>query len=121
MNKPKELPVQGVDNFWNEYGADEWSDAIVAAMKLGGVEQLYFVSGSEMAFYQEAIAKAESRKWPAPKLVTMMHESVALHAALGSAMVTGQPSAACSATDSCIMVTSFGAGQSRSSAFAMAS
>jgi acetolactate synthase-1/2/3 large subunit len=97
MNKPtdnKALQVKGVDNFWNEYGADEWSDAIVASMKLGGVDHLYFVSGSEMAFYQEAIAKAEDRGWPAPKLVTMMHESVALHAALGSAMVTGQPSAA---------------------------
>jgi acetolactate synthase-1/2/3 large subunit len=94
MNKPKELEIQAVDNFWHEYGAEEWSDAIVAAMKLGGIEHLYFVSGSEMAFYQEAIAKAEARGRPAPKLVTMMHESVALHAALGSAMVTGQPAAA---------------------------
>ena len=94
MNKPKELATPAADNFWREYGADDWSDAIVAAMKLGGIGELYFVSGSEMAFYQEAIAKAESRGWPAPKLVTMMHESVALHAALGSAMVTGQPAAA---------------------------
>jgi acetolactate synthase I/II/III large subunit len=98
MNTPREAAtehrIHGTDNFWSEYGADEWSDAIVASMKLGGVENLYFVSGSEMAFYQEAIVKAESRGWPAPKLVTMIHESVALHAALGSAMVTGQPSAA---------------------------
>lgn len=94
MNKPKELQAQAADNFWSEYGADEWSDAIVAAMKLGGVDHLYFVSGSEMAFYQEAIAKAEARGWPAPKLITMMHESVALHAALGTSMVTGQPAAA---------------------------
>ena len=76
MNKPTELKTPAADNFWNEYGADEWSDAIVAAMKLGGVEHLYFVSGSEMAFYQEAIAKAEARGWPAPRLITMMHESV---------------------------------------------
>ncbi len=94
MNKMADPQLQVGDNFWNEYGADEWSDAIVASMKLGGIDHLYFVSGSEMAFYQEAIAKAEKRGWPAPKLVTMMHESVALHAALGTAMVTGQPSAA---------------------------
>jgi acetolactate synthase-1/2/3 large subunit len=94
MNKMADPHLQVGDNFWNEYGAEEWSDAIVASMKLGGIDHLYFVSGSEMAFYQEAIAKAEARGWPAPKLVTMMHESVALHAALGTAMVTGQPSAA---------------------------
>jgi len=94
MNKMADPQLQIGDNFWSEYGADEWSDAIVASMKLGGIDNLYFVSGSEMAFYQEAIAKAEAKGWPAPRLVTMMHESVALHAALGNAMVTGQPSAA---------------------------
>ncbi len=94
MNKPNDLALQGADNFWNEYEAEEWSDALVQSMKLGGIDNLYFVSGSEMAFFQEAIAKGEARKRPVPKLVTMMHESVALHAALGSAMVTGQPAAA---------------------------
>ena len=48
----------GFDNYWNEYPADEWSDAIVAAMKLGGVDRIFFVSGSESAFLQEATAKA---------------------------------------------------------------
>ena len=43
---------------WGEYGADEWSDAMVASMKLGGVDNLFFVSGSEIAFYQESAAKA---------------------------------------------------------------
>ena len=37
---------------WNEHPADEWSDAIVAAMKLGGVDHLFFVSGTEIIFYQ---------------------------------------------------------------------
>jgi acetolactate synthase-1/2/3 large subunit len=81
---------QGV---WGRYPAEEWSDAIVAAMKLGGVSHLFFVSGSEMTFFQEAIAKAEDRETPAPKLVTMMHESVTLNAAIGTSMVTGQPAA----------------------------
>src|SRR5205823_12354683 len=54
---------------------------------------LFFVCGSEMTFYQEASAKAEDRGQPAPRLMTMMHESVALNAAIGVSMVTGQPTA----------------------------
>ncbi len=83
----------GGDTRWREYGADEYSDALVAALKLGGVEHLFFVSGSEIAFWQESIAKANDRGWPAPKLYTVPHESVALNAALGSAMVRNQPAA----------------------------
>ncbi|MBV8083706.1 MAG: thiamine pyrophosphate-requiring protein [Chloroflexi bacterium] len=78
---------------WGEYAAEEYSDAIVAALKLGGVDHLFFVSGSEIAFWQESVAKANSRGWPAPRLFTVTHESVALNAALGSAMVSGQPAA----------------------------
>ncbi len=78
---------------WGEYGADEWSDAMVASMKLGGVENLFFVSGSEIAFWQESVAKASEREWPAPRLITVTHEGVALNAAAGDAMVSGHPSA----------------------------
>lgn len=81
------------DARWKEYNAEEWSDALVAAMKLGGVEHLFFVSGSEIAFYQEAIGKAQDRGWPGPRLITVPHESVALNAALGETMISGQPSA----------------------------
>ncbi|MEC8856850.1 MAG: hypothetical protein VYE19_04280 [Chloroflexota bacterium] len=35
-----------------QYGADEWSDALVASMKLGGVDNLFFFAGSEIAFWQ---------------------------------------------------------------------
>ena len=93
MSASESRNLEGADNYWGTYGADEWSDAIVAAMALGGVERLFFVSGTEMNFFQEAIAKAQARGWPAPKLVTMMHESVTLNAALGSAMVSGRPAA----------------------------
>ena len=62
-------------------------------MKLGGVDNLFFVSGSEIAFWQESIAKAKEREWPAPRLVTVTHEGVALNAAAGDAMVSGKPSA----------------------------
>jgi acetolactate synthase I/II/III large subunit len=78
---------------WSEHPGEDWSDAIVQAMKLGGVDNLFFVSGSEIAFYQEAIAKARQRGWPAPRLLTVTHEGVALHAAAGNVMVSGQPAA----------------------------
>src|SRR5437667_12262730 len=84
---------------WSEHPADEWSDAVVAAMKLGGIDHLFFVSGSEMAFYQESIARAQRRGWPAPRLITVMHEGVALNAALGNAMASGQPAATAAHVD----------------------
>ena len=39
------------DKRWVECPAEEWSDAIVAAMKLGGVDYLFFVSGSEIGYF----------------------------------------------------------------------
>ncbi len=55
---------------------------------------IYFLSPvSEIAFWQESIAKANERGWPAPKLITVTHEAVALNAALGTAMVRNQPAA----------------------------
>ncbi len=81
------------DPSWGEYPAEEYTDAMVAAMKLGGVDYMYFVSGTEIVYWQEAIAKAEARGWAAPRLITSIHESVALNAAMGSAMVTGKPAA----------------------------
>ena len=71
------------DARWSEYPGEEWSDAMVQAMKLGGIDHLFFVSGSEIAFWQESIARASEKGWPAPKLVTVPHEGVALNAALG--------------------------------------
>ena len=84
---------------WGEYPAEQWSDAIVAAMKAGGIDHLFFTSGSEIGFYQEAIAKAAALGRLAPRLVTMMHEGVALNAAMGSAMVTGKPAATAAHVD----------------------
>jgi len=78
---------------WREYAAEEWSDALVAAMKLGGVDYLFFISGTEMTFFQEAVAKAQNLGRPTPKLMTMVHESVALNAAVGYSMLTGKPAA----------------------------
>jgi hypothetical protein len=56
------IETLGAESYWGEYAADEWSDAIVAAMKLGGVDHLFFVSGAEMNFFQEAIAKGRGAR-----------------------------------------------------------
>jgi acetolactate synthase I/II/III large subunit len=84
---------------WTEVRADEASDALVAAMGLGGVEYLFFTSGSEIMFYQEAIAKAKAQGLPAPKLITMTHEHPNLNAAIGYAMATGKPAATAAHVD----------------------
>ena len=78
---------------WVKVPADEASDAIIAAMALGGVDLLFFTSGSEIAFYQEAIAKARAHGRAAPRLITMTHEHAGLNAALGYAAVSGRPAA----------------------------
>src|SRR5829696_1677532 len=78
---------------WTEVAADEVADAVVAAMALGGVEHLFFTSGSEIMFYQEAAAKAQALGRPAPRLLTMTHEHTGLNAAIGWSMYTGRPAA----------------------------
>ena len=47
---------------WTETKADDVADAIVAALSAGGVDHLFFTSGSEIGFYQEAVAKARAKK-----------------------------------------------------------
>ena len=88
-----ELQSAAVEQWWGEYPADEWADALVASMKLGGIDNFFFVSGTELSFYQEAIAKAQVLGRPAPRLFSMTHEGPTLMAAIGSSMVSGQPAA----------------------------
>ena len=68
-------------------------EAIVAALGHGGVDHLFFSSGTELAFYQEAIAKARAHGRPAPRLIAMTHEFVGLNAALGYTAVSGKVAA----------------------------
>jgi acetolactate synthase-1/2/3 large subunit len=77
---------------WAQVAAEENGDALVAAMALGGVDHVFFTSGSEIAFYQEGIAKAQALGRPAPRLITMTHEHAGLNAALGYTAVSGKPS-----------------------------
>lgn len=78
---------------WCESPAGDAGDAIVAALANGGVEVLFFTSGSEICFYQEAIARARAEGRPAPRLITVTHEHANLNAALGYAAVSGKPAA----------------------------
>lgn len=82
-----------------EIDAADAGEAVVAAMTAGGVEILFFTSGSELAFYQEAIAKARAQGRKAPRLVLMTHEVPALNAALGYAAATGRPAATAAHVD----------------------
>src|ERR1700751_4320748 len=68
---------------WIEVPVADNGEAIVAAMTEAGVEFIFFTSGSEIGFYQEAIAKAEAQGRKAPKLISVTHEHVNLKAALG--------------------------------------
>jgi acetolactate synthase I/II/III large subunit len=84
---------------WTQVAEGDVGDAIVAALAAAGVDVLFFTSGSELAFYQEAIAKAEALGHPAPRLITMIHEHASLNAALGYAAVSGKPVATAAHAD----------------------
>jgi acetolactate synthase-1/2/3 large subunit len=59
-------------------------------VKLGGIDHIFFVSGTELGYYQ---ADGQGRCGLAAQ-TRLLHESAALHAAIGAAMVSGKPSAA---------------------------
>jgi len=79
---------------------DTVGDAIVAAMQAGGVDHLFFTSGSEIGFYQEAIAKTRAHGHNNPmRLITVPLEHVSLNAALGYSAVSGKPAATAAHVD----------------------
>jgi acetolactate synthase-1/2/3 large subunit len=76
---------------WIEVPAEDNGDAMIAAMAAADVDYIFFTSGSEIGFYQEAVAKAHAQGRKAPKLITVTHEHASLNAALGYAAVAGKP------------------------------
>ena len=77
---------------WTEVQAEDVGDALVAGLAAGGVDHLFFTSGSEIGFFQEATAKARARGHNNPiRLITVPHEHASLNAALGFAAVSGRP------------------------------
>jgi acetolactate synthase-1/2/3 large subunit len=77
----------------------EVADRLVGAMARRGISNLWFTSGTELAFYQEACLKAKAEGRPTPTLRTCPHEHVALAAAGGETRVTGRPSATAAHVD----------------------
>lgn len=84
---------------WVELPEGEVGDAVIAALERGGVDHLFFTSGSEIGFFQEAIAKARAHRNTAPRLITMTHEHASLNAALGFAAVSGRMAATAAHVD----------------------
>jgi acetolactate synthase-1/2/3 large subunit len=84
---------------WIEVSAADNGEVIVAAMAEAGIEYVFFTSGSEIGFYQEAIAKAQAHNRKAPRLVSVTHEHASLNAALGYAAVSGKPVATAAHVD----------------------
>jgi acetolactate synthase-1/2/3 large subunit len=77
---------------WME--AQQAAEAMMASMKLNGIDRLWFVSGTELAFFQETVVKHRALGRPVPDLMTMTHENAALAAACGETAITRRPSAA---------------------------
>src|SRR5688572_25583665 len=84
-------PASGVQSRWLEIHADEVADALVQAMAINGVDYLFFSSGSDIGFYQEAVVKARELGRPAPRILNMLHENGNLNAAIGYTMVAKRP------------------------------
>ena len=84
---------------WVEVPVADNGEAIVMAMAEAGIEFVFFTSGSEIGFYQEATAKAEAQGRKAPKLISVTHEHSNLNAALGCAAVSGKPVATAAHVD----------------------
>jgi len=72
--------------------AEQAAEALMASMKLNGIDRLWFTSGTELAFFQEVPVKHRALGRPSPQIMTMTHENAALSAAMGETMMTGCPS-----------------------------
>jgi acetolactate synthase-1/2/3 large subunit len=70
----------------------EAADAIVAILAANGVRELFTMPGDAFPIL-EAAAKAHAHNEPAPRIVTCLHETVALAAAHGHHMVSRVPQA----------------------------
>ncbi len=73
--------------------SDQPAEAMLASMKLNGIDHLWFTSGSEIGVFQEGAVKHQALGKPTPRIMTMTHENAALAAACGETIVTGKPSA----------------------------
>jgi acetolactate synthase-1/2/3 large subunit len=104
--KPQEN--RNMPGHWIEADAKERGDIIVQAMAEGGVDHLFFTSGSDIMFYQESIARAEELGLRAPKLISVAHELTSMSAAIGYCQASGKPAATAAHVD--VGTQAYGAG-----------
>jgi acetolactate synthase-1/2/3 large subunit len=77
----------------------EPAQAILAVAKLAGIEHLWFVSGNDLVSFQEAASRAHETGLPAPRIMQMVHEHVAISIAMGEAMIRRAPAAVAAHVD----------------------
>lgn len=77
----------------------EPAQAILAVAKRAGVEHLWFVSGNDLVSFQEAASRARETGLPAPRIMQMVHEHVAISIAMGEAAVRRAPAAVAAHVD----------------------
>ncbi len=88
--------------------AEQAGEALMASLKLNGVDHVWFTSGSEIGWIQEIAVKHQALGRPTPKVMTMTHEQAALAAAAAETAVTGRPSATAAHVE-CGMINAGGA------------
>ncbi len=84
---------QAPSNVDETIAVGEGAEAFVALLAAHGVRYLFLNPGTDTFPVQEAIVKRHALERPTPQVIVCPHESVALHAAYGYFMVSGQPQA----------------------------
>ncbi len=85
--KPEVIADRG--ERWVEVG--EAAEAFIEILNANGVEYIFLMPGTDTFPIQEALAKYQALGKDAPKVVTALHEIMAMAAAHGYFMVTGKP------------------------------
>lgn len=84
--------MAAVESRWLPAEPGEVAELLVESLAENGVRHIFFTSGSDIMFLQEAVEKLRATGRKTPEIVTVMHESVGLHMASGDAMVGLRPS-----------------------------
>ena len=75
----------------NIVSVNDGAEAFVELLCAHGVDYVFLNPGSDIFPIQEALIKFKAAGKPAPEIILCLHESVAMAAAHGYAMVTGRP------------------------------
>jgi acetolactate synthase-1/2/3 large subunit len=94
-----DIPVTTASGSVVDLAGAEPAQAILAVARLAGVEHLWFVSGNDLVSFQEAAARATASGLPAPRILQMGHEHVAISIAMGEAMIRRSPAAVAAHVD----------------------